>query len=43
VGKFFSDATVADVHTLQALHDAGDLALAGHYWKYFQRILHKAR
>ncbi|MGA7203369.1 MAG: MOSC domain-containing protein [Specibacter sp.] len=39
VGKFFSDPTVEDVRTLQALHDAGELHLAGHYWPYFERIL----
>jgi MOSC domain-containing protein YiiM len=39
VGKFFSDPTVSDVHTLQALHDSGALTLGNHYWPYFRRIL----
>lgn len=39
VGKFFSNPTVEDVHTLQALHDAGELTLSAHYDKYFRRIL----
>ncbi|WP_449373903.1 MOSC domain-containing protein [Arthrobacter psychrolactophilus] len=42
VGKFFSDATVEDVHTLQALHDSGELTLGNHYWPYFRRILANA-
>jgi len=42
VGKFFSSPTVADVHTLQALHDAGELALGAHYGKYFKRILQQS-
>jgi MOSC domain-containing protein YiiM len=41
VGKFFSDPTVEDVHTLQALHDAGELTLGSHYGKYFNKILQK--
>ncbi len=41
VGKFFSAPTVADVRTLQGLHDAGELTLAGHYWPYFERILRR--
>lgn len=39
VGKFFSDPTVEDANTLQALHDAGDLTLAAHYLERFPRIL----
>lgn len=39
VGKFFSAPTVQDVHTLQGLHDAGELSLGAHYGKYFDRIL----
>lgn len=39
VGKFFSAATVENVHTLQALHDAGELTLSAHYGPYFRRIL----
>lgn len=42
VGKFFSHPTVADVHTLQALHDAGELTLSAHYGKYFERVLQQA-
>ncbi|MCQ9164988.1 MULTISPECIES: MOSC domain-containing protein [unclassified Arthrobacter] len=42
VGRFFSHPTVADVHTLQALHDAGELTLSAHYGKYFRRILDNA-
>lgn len=42
VGKFFADATVEDVHTLQALHDSGELTLGNHYWPYFRRILANA-
>ncbi|PYI67807.1 MOSC domain-containing protein [Arthrobacter livingstonensis] len=42
VGKFFSNPTVEDVHTLQALHDAGELTLSAHYSKYFKRILQNA-
>lgn len=42
VGKFFSDATVEDVQTLQTLHDSGALKLGGHYWPYFKRILARA-
>ncbi|ALV46403.1 molybdenum cofactor sulfurase [Arthrobacter alpinus] len=42
VGKFFSDPTVEDVHTLQALHDSGALALGNHYWPYFRKILANA-
>ena len=42
VGKFFSEGTVEDVHTLQALHDSGALALGNHYWPYFARILARA-
>lgn len=41
VGKFFSDPCVEDVHTLKGLHDSGELALADHYWPYFERILAK--
>lgn len=39
VGKFFSDPSAEDVHTLKGLHDSGELALADHYWPYFERIL----
>lgn len=42
VGKFFSDPTVGDVHTLQSLHDSGTLALGNHYWPYFRKILANA-
>ena len=42
VGKFFANATVEDVHTLQALHDSGELTLGNHYWPYFRRILANA-
>ncbi|MCC9069933.1 MOSC domain-containing protein [Arthrobacter cryoconiti] len=42
VGKFFSSATVEDVHTLQDLADAGELTLSAHYKKYFKRILQHA-
>lgn len=38
VGKFFSAPTLQDVDRLQELHDAGELTLAAHYWKYFDRI-----
>lgn len=41
VGKFFSNPTVEDVHTLQALHDAGELTLSAHYGRYFERILQR--
>lgn len=39
VGKFFSNPTLADVHTLQELHAAGELQLSANYWPYFDRIL----
>lgn len=41
VGKFFSDPTAADVHSLRALHEAGEIVLADHFWSKFPKILQK--
>lgn len=42
VGKFFSDPTEQDVHTLQALQAAGELDVAESYFPYFEKILRQA-